>query len=91
MADAMSAAILEIIDLDAPDLPSINGDIYKVELEWVLVEPWSRGSRPLSPPHPWPRPRLKQWSPPKKSPHRVQLRSNSRHQIGLELSEVSSP
>jgi hypothetical protein len=37
--DAMSASILEIIDLDAPDLLSNDRDIYKVVLECMLADP----------------------------------------------------
>jgi hypothetical protein len=72
-ADAMFAGILEIIDLDAPDLPSNE------ELCWSGCWPiqWSRGSRPLSQPHPWPRPRLKRWSPPMKSPRWAQTLRDS--------------
>jgi hypothetical protein len=38
-ADAMFASILEIIDLDAPDLPNNDRDIYEAVLEWMLAEP----------------------------------------------------
>jgi hypothetical protein len=37
MADAMSTDILEIIDLNAPDLPSNDRDIYEVVLEQMLA------------------------------------------------------
>jgi hypothetical protein len=39
MADAMSAGILEIIDLDALNLPSNNRDIYEAVLERILADP----------------------------------------------------
>jgi hypothetical protein len=38
MAYAMSVSILNIIDLDAPDLPSNDKDIYEVMLERMLAD-----------------------------------------------------
>jgi hypothetical protein len=37
--DTMSASILEIIDLYAPDLPSKDRDIYEIVLERMLADP----------------------------------------------------
>jgi hypothetical protein len=49
--DAMAANLLKIIDLDAPDLPGNDRDIYEVVLERMLAEPVESGLRPLSLPH----------------------------------------
>jgi hypothetical protein len=38
MAYAMSVSILDIINLDAPDLPSNDKDIYEVVLERMLAD-----------------------------------------------------
>jgi hypothetical protein len=38
MAYTMSVSILDIIDLDAPDLPSNDKDIYEVVLERMLSD-----------------------------------------------------
>jgi hypothetical protein len=37
--DTMSAINFEIIDLDTPDLPSNDRDIYEVMLERILTDP----------------------------------------------------
>jgi hypothetical protein len=42
--DTIFASILEIIDLDAPDLPSNDHDIYESVLERMLVDPVESGA-----------------------------------------------
>jgi hypothetical protein len=46
-ADAMSTSILEIIDLDASDLPSNDRDIYEAVLEQILADPVELGVEAL--------------------------------------------
>jgi hypothetical protein len=43
MVDAMSTGILEISDLDTPNLPSNDRDIYEAVLERMLADPVESG------------------------------------------------
>jgi hypothetical protein len=75
--DTMSAINFKIIDLDAPDLPSNDRDIFEAVLKRMLADPVERRSRSLSPRCPRPRPRLKWRCSPTESPRRAPSRRGS--------------
>lgn len=58
-ASPMATVPIEVIDLEAPDLPNNDRDIYEGVLEWMLGESEESGSRLPSPLPPWPRPQPK--------------------------------
>jgi hypothetical protein len=89
--DAMSASILKIIDLDAPDLPRNDQDIYEAMLERMLANPVEseiKTSRSAAPAATTSTDAVK---PANEEPRRAPPWRGSRRRVRLDVSEVSSP